>query len=213
MIEHICCDVDDVVADFGGAMCKHFGIEQSTVTSWSCHEACGVTEKEWRSWLNSRPIYFWEQLKVMPGAHAFIDFCQSIAPVTFTTAANFSPSCLYGRKVWMQEHFPNVKFAVIEEKSLLAQPGRVLIDDADKNVKAFREAGGEAITFPRPWNENRAKWKQPYPAAISELAMLGRSITATVVSVEYEKDSPYSLEMVCGKKVEVPMSGTITLRF
>jgi 5'(3')-deoxyribonucleotidase len=37
-------------------------------------------------------------------------------------------------------------------KELLADDDSCLIDDDEKNIKAFREAGGNALLFPQPWN-------------------------------------------------------------
>ncbi len=37
-------------------------------------------------------------------------------------------------------------------KHFCSGPGRVLIDDSDKNVIEFLRSGGQAILVPRPWN-------------------------------------------------------------
>lgn len=217
LIKHIFIDIDDVLADFGLWMCRYFGIERESVTSWYCHKACGVSETEWREWLNSRSEWWWSGLPLIEGAKEFVAHCQSMAPVTFATAANFTPGCVGGRKLWLQRHFPNVKAVTIEEKHLLAQPGRVLIDDADKNVKAFKAAGGSAITFPRPWNENRGV-ASPYLYAASELTKLesgeGKSVEAYVESIEYETPISYrTLGMLRDKFVAGPLHGRVTLKF
>jgi hypothetical protein len=39
-------------------------------------------------------------------------------------------------------------------KTLLANPRVLLIDDADSNYTKFRAAGGEAVLFPQLWNAN-----------------------------------------------------------
>ncbi len=41
---------------------------------------------------------------------------------------------------------------LLQDKFLLAQPGRVLIDDNDHNISEWRKAGGTGILFPQPWN-------------------------------------------------------------
>lgn len=39
-----------------------------------------------------------------------------------------------------------------ETKAMMAGPRKVLIDDSQRNVEAFTEAGGQAVLVPRPWN-------------------------------------------------------------
>ena len=35
------------------------------------------------------------------------------------------------------------------------KPGRLLIDDVQRNCEEFRLSGGTALLFPRPWNGSR----------------------------------------------------------
>jgi len=44
------------------------------------------------------------------------------------------------------------ELVLTRDKSLLARPRAVLVDDSDANVDAFRAAGGAGIVFPQPWN-------------------------------------------------------------
>ena len=46
------------------------------------------------------------------------------------------------------------RYALTPQKHLLAGPNRILIDDNDRNIEAFRAAGGIGILFPQPWNAN-----------------------------------------------------------
>ena len=54
-------------------------------------------------------------------------------------------------------------------KKFIAGPGRWLIDDKDANVEAFRAAGGQAITVPRPWNSEHGKSHQVMETIRKEL--------------------------------------------
>jgi len=62
--------------------------------------------------------------------------------------------CLEGKEEWIYRNLPQYidQFLIGKPKAFCAGPNSVLIDDSDSNIKAFREAGGRAITFPRPWN-------------------------------------------------------------
>ena len=60
-----------------------------------------------------------------------------------------------GKMIWVHDHLPNyLKRTIITQapKHLLARPDILLIDDKDRNVDGFREAGGKALLVPRPWN-------------------------------------------------------------
>ena len=43
------------------------------------------------------------------------------------------------------------------DKSALAAPGAILIDDSDAEARAWIGAGGLAIVFPQPWNSRHAQ--------------------------------------------------------
>jgi hypothetical protein len=62
--------------------------------------------------------------------------------------------CYVGKLRWLKErfgpHFTGVHLHA--DKAQLAAPGRVLIDDCDRNIRAWAAAGGIGITFPQPWN-------------------------------------------------------------
>ena len=46
----------------------------------------------------------------------------------------------------------NNKFLIGFQKHFCAHSGSLLIDDYDKNINDFRQAGGNAILVPRQWN-------------------------------------------------------------
>ena len=47
-------------------------------------------------------------------------------------------------------------------KYLLANSDCVLIDDKDKNVEEFINAGGRAYLIPRPWNKRHSEYMNPF---------------------------------------------------
>jgi len=65
-----------------------------------------------------------------------------------------SSNCIDGKLRWIDEHVPLSQHQLVITKSkwTLATPDNLLIDDSDKNVNEFRNYGGKAILFPRPWN-------------------------------------------------------------
>lgn len=75
--------------------------------------------------------------------------------VCILTTPTRDPECLAGKLEWIHDHFPpwmHRQYLMGPAKHLLAQPGALLIDDSDLNVKQFRIHGGSAILVPRPWN-------------------------------------------------------------
>lgn len=61
-----------------------------------------------------------------------------------------------GKVEWVNKHLSLYNKRLIistASKSLFAGPDTLLIDDKDENIKEFREAGGQGILVPRPWNK------------------------------------------------------------
>jgi hypothetical protein len=75
--------------------------------------------------------------------------------VIIATCPTKSRECVAGKYTWIERYLPEWaqrQYAITPRKHFFAQPGALLIDDHDKNIKEFRAAGGEAIVVPRPWN-------------------------------------------------------------
>jgi hypothetical protein len=66
-------------------------------------------------------------------------------------SAPCSADCAAGTYAWVAGNYP-LKTILMDDKHLLAGPGRVLIDDKDSNIDAWIDAGGIGILVPRPWN-------------------------------------------------------------
>lgn len=100
---------------------------------------------------------FWDTLKLLPYAKEVIEAASEICQtVRLLSSPSSHPNSHSGKKVLQKSHFRKLKLLLVSEKHLLAAPGRLLIDDYDKNVNEWRAAGGEAILFPQIWNSNHA---------------------------------------------------------
>lgn len=78
--------------------------------------------------------------------------------------------------LWMREYCGEADaFHLVEpNKSSLAGPGVILIDDADHEVEAFRAAGGSAVLFPRRWNSRHAEaGPEAWRGVLEEVVGLG----------------------------------------
>lgn len=68
-----------------------------------------------------------------------------------------NPQSLSGKMFWIYENLPkwiHNQVIFLRHKELLANVNTLLIDDSPTNCARFRRAGGYAIMFKRPWNDN-----------------------------------------------------------
>lgn len=74
-------------------------------------------------------------------------------------SSGLCPGSCDGKRAWIGQHLPGYEPRAIfgTVKELLAAPCKLLVDDHDANVDAFRAAGGKAVLVPRPWNARRAE--------------------------------------------------------
>lgn len=147
----ILLDMDGVLADWCGAVCELFGFD---LADWPRGEyrvelALGIsTEKLWRRLDETGD--FWWRLRPYPWAAEMV---ATLKPAAVLSKPSKNPACWSGKAEWMRRHFPDVPLILCCDKALLAQPGRLLIDDYPRNCEAWRAAGGSVLLFPRPWND------------------------------------------------------------
>ncbi len=163
--EQLCLlDQDGVTADFMKGVQKLFGIPQSTFDSaprpipWNwIWEVLGLNEKEFWSYIT---IDWWADLDWMPDGKAILEIVEShFGPenVVILTNPSGQDSAYPGKKIWFERHMPKYardqRYIFAKHKRACANAKHWLIDDADHNVKDFRDAGGKAILCPRLWNQ------------------------------------------------------------
>ena len=82
--------------------------------------------------------------------------------VLIATVPTKSADCHYAKYQWVDQHLPEWckrQYSITPRKHWLSQPGVLLIDDSDGNVKKWRNPfpdskieGSQDILMPRPWN-------------------------------------------------------------
>ena len=111
-------------------------------------------------WKNIDETYgFWRKLRPLSTANELLNVVAATnLPWSISTSPSRHPNSSSGKVEWLQQFFGDGfrDYMLGPNKHLLANPETVLIDDGTHNVNAFREAGGHAILFPQPWNENHA---------------------------------------------------------
>lgn len=163
---HIFLDMDGVLTDFVTATLTLHG-QPHALQTWptgqrDIPQVLGVSKSEFWRRVDEQGADFWAGLAPFPWCDELVALVREFGPLTVLTSPSQSPACLDGKVRWLYEHFPKVggkrftDFLIGNQKHLLAQPGRVLIDDTPSHVDAFRAAAGEAILFPQPWNANHA---------------------------------------------------------
>lgn len=104
------------------------------------------------------PRKFWANVPTSDEFPLLLGMCESLVGrknVCILSSPTIDPECLAGKLDWIHRFTPrwlHRQFLVGPKKQFCAHPEALLIDDADKNVDAFRAWGGQAILVPRPWN-------------------------------------------------------------
>lgn len=155
-IEHILLDMDGVLCDWSGAVWRLFDQAGKQAADWRLENYLGVTEQQMWEAVDAEGPYFWANLQEHPW---YLDLMNLVSeyPWTLATSPSKDPQCALGKRLWMQEHYGHnfTSYMMGGQKWLMAGPGKVLIDDSDKNCDAFEKHGGQAIVFPQPWNSRR----------------------------------------------------------
>ncbi len=163
-IKHIFLDMDGVLTDFVSAALRVHDRNEA-LDAWPPGErdipkVLGISRGEYWRKIDAQGVDFWSQLEAYSWVPLLIDEVQQFAPWSILTAPSLAPHSSQGKIIWLRNYFPKVKgrafsdFLIGNQKHLLAQPGHILIDDAEANVDAFQAAGGHAILFPAIWNRN-----------------------------------------------------------
>jgi len=161
VIEVILLDMDDVMADFVPSAARLFGKDPEEVMArwrpghYDIEEALGITTENLWGAIDSAGEEYWATMPETPWARRLYAELQGRAPVVFLSSPSRHPSSLSGKIRWLQAFTGNPQFREFllgPRKDLCANPRALLIDDDERNIKAFWEKGGNAILFPRKWN-------------------------------------------------------------
>ena len=155
-------DLDGVLADFVTAVGAHYQIPIYTDTypisvGWNLlkavHRYLDISASDFWDGLDYN---FWANIQHYVGAKTFLQAVEKFGEVYICTSDTLHSDSAKGKVDWITHHFPRYsrRRLIGPCKHILAGPNVILIDDCDKNVDAFREAGGKAILVPRPWNTN-----------------------------------------------------------
>jgi hypothetical protein len=129
---------------------------------------------------NSIPRHVWADAPESAEFKWLLGHCEALVGkenICLLTATTLDPECPAGKLEWIHKFMPkwmHRQYLMGPAKTVCAYPHTLLIDDADKNVEAFRIAGGQAMIVPRPWNSFHATPTLPYLAQKFEDLFLRR---------------------------------------
>ena len=134
--------------DLAGEIGRHTGRTPSFARSSTAH-VLEVAAMEGRRTVRS----LFASLPVMPEAHRLVNMLRGecsvdLAFLSSPSSGPISAEIAAGKVDWILSHFPDIPWVITHEKTLLAKPGSLLIDDRPETVERFLAAGGRAIQYP-----------------------------------------------------------------
>jgi len=158
-------DLDGVCADYVSAAIRTCGYQPEEIFElwkqehqgdYRIHKVLGINRQTYWDTQSQAGESFWSGLE---SYHWFDDLYKSlgeIATVIFLSSASRAPECLSGKLKWLQARFGASfrEYIFTGHKQQLAHRAAILVDDYDRNINKFRQAGGSGVLFPQIWNSN-----------------------------------------------------------
>jgi len=154
-------DMDGVITDFSGGVMKYFGLTRlghtpDEIKQWNWFADFDLDEKAVSEFL-STSREFWASLDWTPEGRVLFSVLYQMYGADLkilTTPWRNNEACKGGKLDWVNKNIPRMADSVVFsfDKSKLAVPWSILIDDCEETVDKFRAAGGIGILVPRTWN-------------------------------------------------------------
>ena len=166
-------DIDGVLVDFLGGACEFHKIPYSYNEYPFAYGEWDVLPPPTLS-LSTREFWdvldadFWANLDWMPDGKDMLALAESVfgeENICLLTCPTLSSACVAGKIDWIQKNLPKYsrRYLIGPPKHFCAHDNSVLIDDRDRNVEEFVDAGGYGILLPRPWNSlyhlRKSSWR------------------------------------------------------
>lgn len=87
---------------------------------------------------------FWSEMPWIAGGKRLWDYVARYNPTILTAPARHEDSKT-GKRKWLKNNLPGVPYIIETKKEIYAEPSAILIDDREKNIKKWNEAGGTGI--------------------------------------------------------------------
>lgn len=133
----IYCDMDGVLVDFNKGYTKLTGVDMR-----------GKFRNDEEFWdpINDAGYNFWISLEWMPDGHRLWDYIKQYKPEILSAPSRQDDSRV-AKHEWVKREIPGAHLILrtAKNKKEFACPHCILIDDLQKNVDAWNEAGGIGI--------------------------------------------------------------------
>ncbi len=158
-VESIFIDLDGVLCDMVGSALRVHN-RQDVLETWvkgmyDIEDVLGIAKNHFWKVIDSHGYEFWSELEPYPWMdqlyRAALRITDNVILCTKPSKAHFSSG---GKHQWILQNFGSQfrNYIITPHKHHCSAPGRVLIDDSEKNIEEWRHQGGTGILFPQVWN-------------------------------------------------------------
>lgn len=164
VLDTIIFDLDGVLANFHKAALALWDLpEEACHGNDSLPDVIGCSNTVF--WAKIQES-FWSGLELTHDAGHLIRIAQKYVDtnqIFFATSPSRSAGACSGKMLWVQKYFPEFERRTMigAPKFLMGRSRSLLIDDWEKNLRPFREAGGQGFLLPRPWNVPKGRLIDP----------------------------------------------------
>jgi 5'(3')-deoxyribonucleotidase len=146
----IYCDMDGVLCDFENRF-EHFtGLspDQYRVEITKKYGEKKSLDMFWDVINHQIGMRFWRGMHWMPGGKVLWDYIKQYKP-TLLTAPSYHNSSIEGKTAWVEDHIPGtpIIFKQAKQKSDLAGPNKILIDDREDTIINWKSKNGIGILY------------------------------------------------------------------
>jgi len=155
-------DMDGVLADFVKGACKAHGTTLEFILPnwepgvWDMTLAMNIPHSQFWREIDKLAAHFWERLEPTPFFNDIVKLVKELSDDWYVlTSPTLRIPSYTGKVWWLRKHFGGSfdRFHITPYKHLFAGPGVLLIDDREKNVNEFVQAGGDGLLFPSYLNK------------------------------------------------------------
>ena len=161
----IFCDIDGTLVDYIGGICQAWGINNPYLEdSPQYQEVVGIYDLCQTLSMPQRQLdsigschNFWKRLRWLKDGRQLLQLVERIVGkenVRLLSQPTNEAFSYAGKMLWIKRHLPDYvgRSLLGVCKTDAGGPGKILIDDCEENIEAWKKLGGIGILVPRPWN-------------------------------------------------------------
>ena len=161
----ILLDLDGVLVDFVGGACRSHGrpdpytepLDPVVAGKFDMEKIWGMDINEF--WEPMTEPRWWEELEFMSDAKEILELCEravGMDNVCLLTMPFRGSGPVVGKINWIERNMPEYsrRYLIGPTKQFCANSDSILVDDRNKNIEDFAEAGGNVVLVPRACNSN-----------------------------------------------------------